>query len=781
MKRQLGYHVTLIVAITVTVLYTGQPSSDQQSTQAHMRPAPSSQLNFPPPPKKDKLSKLDPALQQLWQASTLPTELGPLSIAMQSVHVANGLVQAIIEVVPGGEDLIAAVVESAGGRVERLMPGLVQALLPVLSLPGISEHPLVSFVRRPYYPWPSTTVTEGLMSIGVQAWHNAGVRGRGVKIGIIDTGFYGYQSLLGQELPADNRVVYRSFSSLPCNLPTSCKHGTAIAEIIHDIAPEATLYLAQISTEIEIADAVSWFAREGVHIVNVSLGSPAWGPGDGTGFVSQVVSLAHGSGILWVNAAGNFGQGHWSGMWSDLDRDRWHDFGTGTEINFLTISGMRLIPAGTVISIYLKWQDTWSSSCNDYDLYLWYVDPFLGPILGPILVAKSDGPQACGPGQRPVEAIHYVTVYSGYYAVSIGAGEILPPSPRKLELFVKDLSWEANVPAMSIVPPADSPLALAVGAVPWSRPSEIEPFSSQGPTLDGRIKPDLVAPDGVSTAAYGATAFPGTSASAPHVAGAAALVKQADPSLGPAQIRAFLEARAVDLGVPGKDNIFGAGRLSLGQPFSGAAPPSSSPTPTPSPTTPPAARPAAPGLVSIQPYDYQRARVTWVPPEGVSYYRVCVDFFFNFTSSFASCYDIPASDAPGEALVGVPWWDLGVLYYRLQACNQLGCSIPVTAGAVARRIWPGENDWNFYMTATLDSFGFIKIAAMNSSPVPGKRSDLQVWDGLAGWGGVIHSTCRGIAPGEICGPYSFRSGSSFVSASQAFPPYGSIAVGVQVR
>ncbi len=111
--------------------------------------------------------------------------------------------------------------------------------------------------------------------------------------------------------------------------------------------------------------------------------------------------------------------------------------------------------------------------------------------------------------------------------------------------------------------PADSPNAIAVGAVDYSTPTTLESFSSRGPTQDGRIKPDLVAPDGVSTATYGASAFHGTSASAPHTAGAAALVQDRYPSYTPAQIQSFLEGRAVGLGTAGKDNLYGSGRLDL--------------------------------------------------------------------------------------------------------------------------------------------------------------------------------------------------------------------------
>ena len=80
------------------------------------------------------------------------------------------------------------------------------------------------------------------------------------------------------------------------------------------------------------------------------------------------------------------------------------------------------------------------------------------------------------------------------------------------------------------------------------------------------VKPDIVAPDGVDTVSYGAQPFYGTSAAAPCAAGAAALVKDAYPSYSRTQIKSYLENPAVGLGAAGKDNIYGSGRLLLGNP-----------------------------------------------------------------------------------------------------------------------------------------------------------------------------------------------------------------------
>ncbi|HXM76019.1 MAG TPA: S8 family serine peptidase, partial [Thermoanaerobaculia bacterium] len=278
--------------------------------------------------------------------------------------------------------------------------------------------------------------------------------------------------------------------------------------------------------------------------------------GDGTGLPDSpegIVAAARAAGILWVNAAGNRAQQHWSGPFMDANGNGWNDFAPGDEGNTV------VIPAGGYMCAALKWND-WPVSSEDYDLYL-----TKSP--GDTVVASSTARQSGV--QPPTELACRVNASGAPETLGIGIRAYRTTGkPVRFDLFVyPGPNLEYQTPDGSVTEPGTSPAALTVGAACWT--GGLEPYSSRGPTIDGRVKPDLVGPDSVSSFTFGpfqgcASGFAGTSAAAPHVAAAAALVKQANPAFGPDELQAYLESHAVDLGIPGKDSLYGSGSLSLG-------------------------------------------------------------------------------------------------------------------------------------------------------------------------------------------------------------------------
>ena len=262
---------------------------------------------------------------------------------------------------------------------------------------------------------------------------------------------------------------------------------------------------------------------------------------------------ARANGILWVNAAGNSAQRHWSAPFTDADADLWHDFASSDELDNISIT------AGGSVCVFLKW-DSWPVTTQDFDTYLFRLADLSSPVAGSTNLQNGSQP--------PTESFCYTNTTGVSQAFGIAIRKFSGSGSPRFDLFVDAGTPEYVVTAGSLLEPATSPYAMAAGAICWQNDA-LESFSSQGPTIDGRVKPDIAGQDANSSSVYGSASgcaggFTGTSAGAPHVAGAAALVAQANPTFTPAQIQAFLEGRAVDLGTAGKDSLYGSGKLWLG-------------------------------------------------------------------------------------------------------------------------------------------------------------------------------------------------------------------------
>ncbi len=106
--------------------------------------------------------------------------------------------------------------------------------------------------------------------------------------------------------------------------------------------------------------------------------------------------------------------------------------------------------------------------------------------------------------------------------------------------------------------PADADSVITVGAV--APDSSLAPFSSRGPTADGRIKPDVVVQGQELVAAWQDDAYAqvgGTSFASPQVTGIAALLLQVNPDLSPMDLRRLLRQTASQANRP--DSLRGWG------------------------------------------------------------------------------------------------------------------------------------------------------------------------------------------------------------------------------
>jgi len=417
--------------------------------------------------------------------------------------------------------------------------GLVQLSVNPQRLDEIAAFSGVRSLRLPQRAKPKGTVSEGVDLMFAQDWAAVGLDGDGVRVAILDVGFTGYEALLGVELPDAVETHFIGDYN-------GTEHGTAVAEIIHDIAPAAELVFYSFETEVEFLSACEQIQDNGEYLVNASIGFDNVWHADGTSEFSQAVDGLAAAGITWMAAAGNESDRYWVGNLTDTDGD-----------NILEMDGEERLPVyvGSGYSgASIRWDEPFGSAGADLDLIVYDES-------GAVLASSEDEQSGTG---NPYEYAWGKTddkyVYVSIYDYSGEQGT----SSAGLKAWIYG-EWElgdgwANR-TETLTLPADAAGAISVGAVGWYD-EEIASYSSRGPTNDGRLKPDISAPTGVTTISYGKEAFDGTSAAAPHATGLAALLFQAsDRGMTEQQIRDWLTENTTDLGDVGPDYDYGAGLL----------------------------------------------------------------------------------------------------------------------------------------------------------------------------------------------------------------------------
>lgn len=410
-------------------------------------------------------------------------------------------------------------------------------------------------------------------------WHAAGITG-GVKVGIIDffdLGLWNPVEHGTKPTLANGHLFCRDTSgAVPgyCPVPADGvnngdgqEHGVAVAEIVKDMAPGADLYLATVATTDDLRAAIDWFAANGVGIVTRSLGAPYDGPGDGTGPLDAVVDHAADVGITWFNSAGNDADGGYGRFTNGVTADGYVDFDNGPGVDTeLTIIGPCVGFDG------IRWANDWGKPASQVSEYaVEYALPFTSFTTDSSTVDNQIA------GAPPLE---FDDAYRCGGNVTIRLRRTATggdPSADTIEvgLFAGELESghaQAAFSAAKSVVDSKNLALVSVGAVDPAGGAAVAPYSSQGPTNDGRIKPDVTAPSCVSStiytpAIYGSGAcFNGTSAASPAVAGFAALLASRGLALGAVPLASLVRHLVTDLGTPGTDDAFGTGKITLPAP-----------------------------------------------------------------------------------------------------------------------------------------------------------------------------------------------------------------------
>lgn len=434
------------------------------------------------------------------------------------------------------------------------------AAIPIGSFDRLLKDPAVRYISAVPKPVELDFVTEGVQVTAANVWQErvpARADASPVKVAVIDAGFEGYEDLLGSELPDSVTAV----SFLADGGMGESPHGTGCAEIVHDMAPEAALYLLPIDSFTMLIPALNYCVDNGIDVISMSLGFYGTGASDGTGYLCNLMQYIYENGITWVKAGGNDAGRHWSGLPADPDGDGWINFTEDDEI--YECDGRQ----GRRYGVFVDWEDwglwdgrTYSGSGQDFDIYLFYWNGADWE-----MIDRSENVQ--DGDDFPYESMFGDILQPGRYGIGIkrvrGNRQVrlhlVSPGSSSLGGIV---NMEHVVPEGSVYSGATSRHAVIVGAFNWYDLA-LTGYSSWGPTRDGRVKPDIASPTQVSCHSYGEYGMGGTSAAAPHVAGAIALIRSRLPFFAFEDMVSILNVRAVDEGEPGKDNLWGVGRLYL--------------------------------------------------------------------------------------------------------------------------------------------------------------------------------------------------------------------------
>jgi subtilisin family serine protease len=542
--------------------------------------------------------KLDPLLRKSGVAVLRHAQKNALGAELDSAPLVPVILRTATD-----DPSLERKIRILGGTARRVSGRITTARIPVNSLRYISNWASLSYIEsarrvRPMLDLSGPVVSADAVHAGTGLPSGTGFTGRGVLTGIVDTGLNATHPDFNAGVPPVSRVARSfSFSSGVSALVDTDGHGSHVAGIAAGngiasngtytgMAPEAGIMVgrAGISSFLvtDIINAVSDLFGYAETVagkpaaVNLSLGSTS-GPHDGTGsFESAIDALAGTGGRRLVTVA--------AGNEKDLkEHFRATAFAFGSVNATLTLK--QDSQSGTAVV------DIWAEGGDRYTVTAARGSESATAADGSFVSNESETIAIANRTDTPPNLATHIQVFfsrppASNLSASIRLDRVRNGGKGKIDAYIDFLDGNFTGsgvdPSVSIIEPANGHNVLSVGSFQTKTASGapgsqgISSFSSRGPTRDGRRKPDLTAPGEVIYSVRSSQAqFPpsaivpgndnyailaGTSMSAPHVAGIAALVWESNPGLTGAQMRERLR-RTANLVGTAPDDTWGHGKI----------------------------------------------------------------------------------------------------------------------------------------------------------------------------------------------------------------------------
>lgn len=485
------------------------------------------------------------------------------------------------------------------------------AFLPMESLDRLSEEPAVERIKPSRRLHRRMDVAPGKVTLPQFQQKNAQINGKGVVIGIIDSGIDSEhpackgrilrvwdQTLSGKGVLEGKYGAELSGEQLAMSLDTD-GHGTHVAGIAGGsdenfcgVAPLAEFIVVKTDLQdAHIADAVRYIFRVAGEmglpaVVNLSLGGHADGH-DGSDSLSKIINAETGPGRIVCAAAGNEGNDNIHGQ---------------INVSQGKTSTMRF--SAPLNQVGIVWLNGWYSRDSQLEISVRSPNGFVTPFQP---VITDDNPskeynlsdarvEIVTPGKDPINGDYNFFVQirgtgQGQFNQPVPGGvwqlRLRNPASKETRVDVWTLDDTSSVfftgksiaDSVKIGSPGSAASAITVAS--YTSKAEytdidgkqrkmgleldtISEFSSEGPLRNGDRKPDIAAPGAMIVSALSSdanldrsmiinskfVALAGTSMATPFVTGLVALLLQRNPKLDPEAIKELLRKNC---SIPGKE------------------------------------------------------------------------------------------------------------------------------------------------------------------------------------------------------------------------------------